>query len=169
MDKYGDPRLRPGKKTQLNKEGRFHTLKRLKKNKNRWWTKDRTVKREGGMRQTESRWALWLALPFRLKPEQRATHTGFWRMRKWNVYSKGADKWGRWRCWRALVQTVAFTHRRAAANIKQSKLCTLQCNLPHLYINQTPTILIQHSPLISTLICLLKQQCFCSNDCPTTT
>lgn len=82
-------------------------------------------------------------------------------MRKWNVYSQGADKWGRRRPWRALTRTVTFTYRRAAANIKPCRLCTLQCNLPHLYINQTPAILIRNSPLISNLICLLKQHRFC--------
>lgn len=97
----------------------------------------RTESETRNRNRTESRRALRLALPFTLKPMQEPHKDVSDRIRKWNVYSEAADKWSRRRRWRALAQTAAFTYRRAAANIKQCNLCTLQSNLP-IYTSTKP-------------------------------
>lgn len=68
-------------------------------------------------------------------------------MRKWNVYSKGTDKWGHVRHSRALVWTVSFCCRWGAVILKagvitgQGKMasCALPpFNLPRLRVNPSP-------------------------------
>lgn len=61
-------------------------------------------------------------------------------MGKWNVYSKRADEWGHWRRWRALVRTVTFTYRRAAANVKPWKMasCAILSVIYPIYTSSKP-------------------------------
>lgn len=103
--------------------------------------KDGTVNRGGGSWQTEIRPALLADFTFQIKARATSGNKDVSdRMRKWNVYSKGADKWGRWRRWRALVRTVAFTYGRAATNIKwwEMSSCALLSVIYPIYTSTKP-------------------------------
>lgn len=87
-------------------------------------------------------------------------------MRKWNVYSKRADKSGHMRHSRTLVRTVAFCYRWAAAILKTGAIirqwkmasCVLLSLIWSLCMSTNPTtISIQYSSHVSNLFCLYNK------------
>jgi len=112
-------------------------------------SKDNAVTRDergGSKRQIASGGAILLTLSFRLEPEQQpATKDISDRMRKWNVYSKGTDKWAHIRHSWGFVWTVFFASDGEWSFLKQVSVRNGKSHAPpfyllHLYINQPPTI-----------------------------
>lgn len=146
-DKHQHCNLRLTKRQTVShlKEHILEDLCTLNKGKKYWnmnlsRSKDKVVTRDerGGSWETNRKRGSYLAdFVFQIKAQATTSNKDISdRVRKWNVYSKGADKRGHMRHSRALVRTVTFCYRWGMVILKTGVITgqwkMASCALPHL-------------------------------------